>query len=234
MADSTKTFEYTPGIKIPYSKEVELIQNALQFLGYSLPKWGIDGKLGPETKNSITRFQEEYGIRETGTVGEKEIKYLLAMMVIKEFKDEDLSSIVKNKQIDTSGLNDKNFYEKLLKELGAPTSDENMKYLYAWRQAEGKAGKYNPFNTTHKMPDSTNFNKVGVKNYSSIEDGLIATLKTLRNGRYDCIVNGLKNDIGAAQIAKCPSLKVWGTGDLVAKVVKGYESGSSPKVSSLA
>jgi hypothetical protein len=84
------------------------------------------------------------------------------------------------------------------------------------------------------MPDSTNFNKVGVKNYSSIEDGLIATLKTLRNGRYDCIVNGLKNDIGAAQIAKCPSLKVWGTGDLVAKVVKGYESGSSPKVSSLA
>lgn len=234
LVDDKKIFEYTPGIKIPYSKEVELIQTALQFLGYSLPKWGIDGKLGPETKNSITRFQEEYGIRETGSVGEKELKYFLAMLVIKGFKDENLSSIIKNKQIDTSGLNDKNFYEKLLKELGAPTSDENMKFLYAWRQAEGKAGKYNPFNTTHKMPDSTNFNKVGVKNYTSIEDGLIATLKTLRNGRYDCIVNGLKNDIGAAQIAKCPSLEVWGTGDLVAKVVKGYESGSSPKVSSLA
>ena len=234
LAETGKTFEYTPGIKLPFSKEVELIQTVLQFLGYSLPKWGIDGKLGPETKNSINKFQEEYGIQETGKVGEKELKYLTAIMVIKNFKDDDLSSIKKDKEINTSGLTDKNFYEKLLKELGAPTSDENMKFLYAWRQSEGKAGKYNPFNTTHKMPNSTNFNKVGVKNYSSIEDGLVATLKTLNNGRYECIVNGLRNDIGAAEISKCPSLKVWGTGDLVAKVVRGYESGSSPKVSSLA
>lgn len=234
LSDDKKTFEYTPGIKIPYSKEVEMIQTALQFLGFSLPKWGTDGKFGPETKNAVNKFQDRFNIEETGKVGEKELKYITAMLVISKFKDEDLSSITKDKEIVTKGLTDKNFYEKLLQELGAPVTDENMKFLYAWRQSEGKAGKYNPFNTTHKMPNSTNFNKVGVKNYSSIEDGLIATLKTLRNGRYDCIVNGLKNDIGAAQIAKCQSLKVWGTGDLVAKVVRNYESGSSPKVSSLA
>jgi len=77
-------------------------------------------------------------------------------------------------------------------------------------------------------------NSHGVQNYVSLEDGMIATLKTLKNGFYDCIVNGLKNDIGAAQIAKCPSLKTWGTGSLVAKVVKSYESGSSPNIKSLA
>lgn len=234
LAEGKKKFEYTPGMKIPYFKEVELIQTALQFLGFSLPKWGVDGKFGPETQNAVNSFQDEYGITKTGDVSEKELKYLTALLIVKGFKDEDLSSIKKDKEIDTTGVTDKNFYEKLLKELGAPVSDENMKFLYAWRQAEGKAGKYNPFNTTHKMPNSTNFNSVGVKNYQSIEDGLYATIKTLKNGRYNCIVDGLKNDIGAAQIAKCESLKVWGTGDLVAKVVRGYESGSSPKVSSLA
>ena len=29
--------------KISYDKDVEKIQIALQFLGYSLPKWGVDG-----------------------------------------------------------------------------------------------------------------------------------------------------------------------------------------------
>jgi hypothetical protein len=77
-------------------------------------------------------------------------------------------------------------------------------------------------------------NYAGVQNYLSLEDGMKATIRTLLNGRYSCIVNGLKNDVGAAEIAKCPSLHVWGTGDLVAKVVRGYESGASPKVKDLA
>jgi hypothetical protein len=77
-------------------------------------------------------------------------------------------------------------------------------------------------------------NSHGVQHYTYLEDGMVATLKTLRNGYYDCIVNGLKNDIGASEIAKCPSLKTWGTGNLVAKVVRNYESGSSPNIKSLA
>jgi hypothetical protein len=135
-----------------------------------------------------------------------------------------------------SNLTDGNFYEKLLTELGAPVTDENLKFLYAWRQSEGKAGKFNPFNTTQGMPGATNFNSVGVKNYLTIDDGMDATLKTLKNGRYNCIVNGLKNNIGAKKISgNCISdLKTWGTGDLVAKVVTSYEKGSEPKIKSLA
>jgi hypothetical protein len=152
--------------------------------------------------------------------------------------DFDLSSLFGGKKSSeiSSIKSDDDFYNKILQELGAPTSDENLKFLHAWRQSEGKAGKYNPFNTTQSMPNSTNFNSVGVKNYASMDDGLNATIKTLNNGRYGCIVNGLKNNIGAKKITQdCSNqLKTWGTGDLIAKVISGYDRGSSPKISSLA
>lgn len=136
-------------------------------------------------------------------------------------------------KIELAGLTDKNFYMKLLESLGAPVSDENMKYMYAWRQAEGNGGKYNPFNTTWNLPGSTTMNSAGVRNYASLEDGMVATIKTLKNGYYNCIVSGLKDDIGAANIARCESLKTWGTGDLVGKVVASYNSGASPRVAAL-
>ena len=224
---------YSPG-KITYDKDVEVIQTALQFLGLSLPKWGVDGKFGPETETATKEFQKSVGLTTDGKIDGFDLRYLTAMLVIRKFSDDDLSKIQKNKEIDTGNITDKNFYERLLTELGAPVTSENLKYLYAWRQAEGKGGRYNPFNTTWKRPDSTKMNSHGVQHYTSLEEGMIATLKTLRNGYYDCIVNGLKNDIGAAQISKCPSLKTWGTGNLVAKVVRNYESGASPNIKSLA
>jgi hypothetical protein len=62
---------------------------------------------------------------------------------------------------------------------------------------------------------------------------MVATIKTLKNGYYNCIVSGLKDDIGASNIARCESLKTWGTGDLVGKVVASYNSGANPNVASL-
>ena len=233
MAESNKSVSYSPG-KITYDKDVKSIQTALQFLGLSLPKWGVDGKFGPETETATKEFQKSVGLTIDGKIDGFDLRYLTAMLVIRKFSDDDLSKIQKNKEIDTGNITDKNFYERLLTELGAPVTSENLKYLYAWRQAEGKGGRYNPFNTTWKRPDSTKMNSHGVQHYTSLEGGMIATLKTLRNGYYDCIVNGLKNDIGAAQISKCPSLKTWGTGNLVAKVVRNYESGASPNIKSLA
>jgi murein DD-endopeptidase MepM/ murein hydrolase activator NlpD len=160
------------------------------------------------------------------------LKKLIELLKEKGVTSEDLK-----KHIDTvnlEGLADQNFYAKLLENLGAPVSEENLKFLYAWRQSEGKAGKFNPFNTTYKMPNATDFNSVGVKNYQTLQDGMVATIKTLKNGRYNCIVDGLKNDIGAANIAKCESLKTWGTGELVAKVVNSYNSGATPNIKNLA
>lgn len=150
-----------------------------------------------------------------------------------EFQPVDYDD-TKVQDTDYKYLPDYQFYRKLLTLLNAPHSDENFKFLYAWRQSEGKAGKYNPFNTTQKMPGATDFNSVGVKNYVSDSQGLKATIKTLKNGRYDCIIEGLRNDIGAINIASCKSLKTWGTGDLVGKVIKSYERGNEPKITSIA
>lgn len=135
------------------------------------------------------------------------------------------------KEISKNFMNstDMNFYKELLENLNAPVTFENMKFLLAWRQSEGQGGKYNPFNTTWELEGSTPMNSHGVQNYISLEDGMEATLKTLKNGRYDCIVSGLKNNIGASAIASCPSLETWGTGDLVSKVVASYERGNPVK-----
>lgn len=229
-----KKFEYRPGIKIPFDQDVKLIQTALQFLGFSLARWGVDGKFGPETENATKNFQQNYNLNDSGIVDDENLKYIIAALVMNNFKDSNLSGIKKDREYNVAGTTDENFYKKLLEYLGAPITDENMKFILAWRQAEGKGGRYNPFNTTHKVNNSTRMNSVGVQHYKSAEDGMKATLKTLNNERYNCIVSGLKNDIGASEIAKCQSLKTWGTGDLVAKVIRSYEKGASPKPQSLA
>ena len=157
---------------------------------------------------------------------------LLMMLKSKGVTSEQLKSYIDSVVL-VGGMTDSSFYSKLLENLGAPVSEENLKFLYAWRQSEGSGGKFNPFNTTWDLPGSVSVNSHGVRSYKSIEDGMVATLKTLRKTTYSCIVNGLKNDIGADKIAKCESLKTWGTGDLVAQVVSGYNSGSSPKIKPL-
>jgi hypothetical protein len=122
--------------------------------------------------------------------------------------------------------NDKEFYEQILKGINAPITDGNLKFLYAWRQAEGGKATNNPFNTTLNLKKDnlkSNYNSVGVKNFSNSSYGVEATVKTLLNGYYDCIVDGLRNDIGAERISKmCMSqLEKWGTGGLVYKVLQG-------------
>lgn len=139
-------------------------------------------------------------------------------------------------------LPDLNSYKKLLEKLDAPITDENLKFMYAWRQGEGGGGRHNPFNTTLKTKNSTFFNylnpqkTVGVQNYPSTQEGLEATYKTLQSKRYKCIVDGLQKNIGAYRIAsECKNaLKTWGTGDLVARIVDKYEDGAPIQVKSFA
>ena len=123
---------------------------------------------------------------------------------------------------------DKKFYEDILEGIGAKVTDENLLFFYAWRQAEGAKATYNPFNTTQKKEGSTFWNCLkkkdgkcvaGVRNYKSETDGIDATVKTLTNGHYSCIIDGLKNNIGAKEISECADLKTWGTGGLIKKIL---------------
>jgi len=138
----------------------------------------------------------------------------------------------------TKTTTDDEFYKSILKGIGAPITDENMKFFYAWRQAEGGKARNNPFNTTQSKPGSTFYNclkkgvsgcKSGVRNYLSSQDGIDATVRTIKNGRYQNIINSLKSGDSAEKSAQALKSSPWGTGELALKVVRGYNSGSSPK-----
>jgi len=83
-----------------YEKEVEDIQTALQFLGFSLPKWGVDGKFGPETKKATENFQEENDLEVTGSFSIKDFEKLIDVLKDKGVTDEDFTNIQKNKTED--------------------------------------------------------------------------------------------------------------------------------------
>lgn len=112
-----------------------------------------------------------------------------------------------------------NFYTALLQRLGMPVSDENLRFMRAWNQGEGMdAGHFNPFATTQDFAGSRSLNSVGVKAYSSLQDGVEATAQTLLNGRYQGILDGLANS-NAVQAAQGVANSPWGTGDLVLRVL---------------
>jgi len=128
-----------------------------------------------------------------------------------------------NDDISFSSSSDDEMYKKILSGIGAPATKENMKFFYAFRQSEGAKATYNPFNTTQPYNGASKYNKAGVRNYKSEQDGVNATVKTFKNGLYECIVNGLKNDIGAKKIStKCISnLQTWkgDAGGLIEKIL---------------
>jgi hypothetical protein len=125
--------------------------------------------------------------------------------------------------------NDDDFYVQILECLGVPIKRDNMLFFYAWRQSEGSEATNNPFNTTMKAENTTDYNSVGVKNYQTIQDGIKATCDTLKLSSYNDILDGLKNDVGLYNLSRMESLKKWGTGQLLAKVADGYLMGATPK-----
>ena len=56
--------------------EVKALQQALVDLGFSLDKFGIDGKIGEETTAAIKKFQESVGLVANGIVDEKTLSAL--------------------------------------------------------------------------------------------------------------------------------------------------------------
>jgi hypothetical protein len=66
-----------------------------------------------------------------------------------------------------------------LPRIQAPVCGNNLVAMVAWQAQEGTRVAWNPLATTRGMPGATTFNSVGVKNYSSLEEGLQATALTL-------------------------------------------------------
>lgn len=111
-----------------------------------------------------------------------------------------------------------------LSRIGAPTSDANVTALNTWMRAEGRGwstslnrATFNPLNTTLDMPGAVSFNKVGVKAYTSYEQGMDATIATLSGKSadergYTAILNALKSDSGVSAVLGAVNNSAWRTG----------------------
>ena len=111
-----------------------------------------------------------------------------------------------------SGVNYGRWAELLLGRLGAPVCDDNLMIVVAWQAAEGTAAAHNPLATTHGFAGATDFNRVGVKNYPSLEAGLDATIETLRGPEtygYGDILTALDGCAPAMVTAQAINASSW-------------------------
>jgi uncharacterized protein (UPF0335 family) len=114
----------------------------------------------------------------------------------------------------------------ILKGLGISSPNQSqISFMVKWRQVEAAKAAWNPFNTTYDMSDGPNgspsltFNDHKVKNYSTRENGIRATINTLTTGRYvqygyDKIVaaiKAIKSDADIDNAMRAVNNSKWGT-----------------------
>lgn len=83
-----------------------------------------------------------------------------------------------------------------LEYMGMPVTASNIQFLVSWAAMEGgnweNTAYYNPLNTTLNMPGDSSMNSVGVKAYTSWQQGVQATADTIQGG-YPEIVAALQS-----------------------------------------
>lgn len=124
----------------------------------------------------------------------------------------------------TSGQ--RTFAVSLLHKLNIAPNPQNVRALVGWEKAEGghwhNTAKFNPLNTTQPMPGAGSTGAQGnIKVYRSWQQGLDATARTLRNGRYENIIQALRAG-SPGDVANAIGQSPWGTnGSLVRQVIGG-------------
>jgi hypothetical protein len=111
----------------------------------------------------------------------------------------------------TLGDVDSGFYDEVLRHLGVPITETNVKALIAWQAAEGGSARFNPFDTTEPYPGATNYNGVGVKNYPARDAGILATVKTLQLSAYAAIRAALEQGTSGRAVCQAIDASPWGT-----------------------
>ena len=108
------------------------------------------------------------------------------------------------------------FIKAVLADMGAPASQANINSLATWFKREfpswPPAARFNPMATTQKMTGSTQYNSVGVQNYTDAKTGAQATATTLMNGHYPGIVAALKAGNGLCGNSLASEFSTWSGG----------------------
>lgn len=132
-------------------------------------------------------------------------------------------------EIAPSGVEVGQFSRDVLAAIGAPATEQNMAVMSAWVKAEGTKARYNPLATTRNAPGATQFNSVGVKNFSSYQEGVATTVGAITNGLYGNVIAALRRGDDAYAVADAIKESPWGSGALVRSVL---ESRGVPKTGS--
>ncbi len=107
--------------------------------------------------------------------------------------------------------------------LGVPHTTRNARAGVSWIHAEGGTARWNPLNTTQRMPGSWDYNNVGVQNYPDFETGLAATVKTIKQTDpdlgYTVILKRLRASARASRTLRAVEHSQWGTGGLALRVL---------------
>ena len=122
------------------------------------------------------------------------------------------------------------FAAAVLHGIGAPVTAANLHALLAWQRAEGGSAKWNPFNTTQPASGAGSYNSVGVRNYRSYQQGLQATIQTLKNGHYGGVIAALHRGTNPLAVAAAIGASPWGTsGALMASILHGKLPAVNPQ-----
>lgn len=107
------------------------------------------------------------------------------------------------------------FAVALLRALGDPVSLANTQAIVAWCKAEGggwnNVARFNPLNTSMRMPGSHSINGDSVQSYTSWSQGLVATVATLNSGAYRGILAALSAGTSVGAVESAISSSSWGT-----------------------
>jgi hypothetical protein len=123
------------------------------------------------------------------------------------------------------------FAAAVIRELNAPVTLHTRRAMQAEMQAEGGSAINNPFNTTLRLPGSTNYNWVPVQNYLTPAQGVEATVKTLKQRccGYWRIRQALRANASAGEIVRAFGRSLWGTSlTLVLAVLDDIRHDRSP------
>lgn len=128
--------------------------------------------------------------------------------------------------------------QDVLRALGDVPTSADIQFLDSWQRAEGGGAVYNPLNTTLTEPGATDYNTVGVKNYTSPAQGAQATAQTLEGATaYAPIVQALAtgNPYTYDRSSIAAALTYWVSGSTspidtqyVANVMGGGSEGTNP------
>lgn len=117
----------------------------------------------------------------------------------------------------------------VLKGVGAPVNPNTVASMVGWMNAEGghwhNAAAYNPLNTTLNAPGARAINSAGVKAYGNWQQGIGATVQTLRQPNMAGIVQALRSSNPQA-VARAIGSSPWGTSaqtvaQTIAQALKG-------------